>query len=270
MSNHDDEINKLTAERDELAATLEKTKGEFLTTESLQATVQTLMPLTYLLKHIRSEPATSTVEEYDDTRGKTHCLLIKYAGVIVHEADDAAEKKNAVLRLLMHVDEFLFSGNPHEEGHEVELEGLVGFAQVRSDESPPIEHLGYPRIDMYEPIDREAFYDRYERNREKKALRLFTPMHAMPIHEGDLPVSGPTYAIGAEALVWRQLLPVTYILLAPMREGLVMYPTDMLRGERTVQPKHDRSRTRHRGVVVMYGGLELHDPEAVFGLEGVS
>lgn len=245
-------------------------------TESLEATLWSYMPYTQLWQHIQHEPANSTVIEYDfpvgepDEEGeRQRCRvveLVKYTSVLVDGVDDPGAKSRACLRLALKVDDLLLTGLDHEDedAHFREIAGLAHYARK-----------GAPRARRrarIQTLEREQFWERYQDEKRDRSLRLFSTMRAESVNEGDLPSVPYTFAVGDYSLAWRQLLPCMFIPLVSldMRDGSLYPPID---NRLQLDPQNDdkpveppEGMLRKRGVVLVYGCLELRDPDSIFML----
>jgi hypothetical protein len=186
---------------------------------------------TQLFRHLRVE-STSDVDS------------IRYLGITY---DNDAGDEYAIMKLLGYLDMELFYGCPISR----ERRGISG---VRSQISAS---------NFYKADQRDAFFDRYETMRDKLDLRLFSPGRAQALEEGSLPDPAWTFAIGAHALTWVQLLPCTIIPLVPFREGK---PVCSIDGS-PVSFKYEKSTEQRRSCALMYGQLRVDDPDAVFVLD---
>lgn len=235
-------------------------------TESLEATLRSYMPHTQLWQHIQHEPAKSTVIEYDfpvgepdEERQRCHVVeLVKYTSVLVDGVDSGA-KSRACLRLALKVDDLLLTGLDYEDEdkHFREIAGLAHYA----------------RKGRIQTLEREQFWERYQDEKRDRSLRLFSTMRAESVNEGDLPSAPYTFAVGGYSLAWRQLLPCMFIPLVglDMRDGKLYPPLDPTRPQ--LDPQNDdkpveppEGMLRKRGVVLVYGCLEVRDPESIFML----
>lgn len=221
----------------------------FPKTVSMQEQYEQLLPLTRTLRLIQHEPASSCVHEYEDTRGDRHVVLIKYAGVMVgHERGDDL---GALARLMQLVDEAILYGDHFNPEMQHGVHGLLGFVNEE-------------RVKRYDSSP--EFYERvYEERKAGNAMRVHMAPCPDFVTEGDLPPGGRmVFAFRPDALVWRQLMPPVIMPLVPIREGKLV--VSLVDSRKPVEFKHEDSTTYERGVVLMYGGLELHDPDGVFAL----
>lgn len=229
--------------------------------QSLQDELDRLKPTTMLFRHLCVEPAEYTVVEFnrrvesedevkaegeevaeEDVTYERKTAFIRYVGVVYLDEDGPMQ---AVSRLVQKLDDLLFFGS---EDPSKPFEGLL---QLAREEGNVLR-------------DREEFFDRFEREREKRNLRIFIPSPASVLSEGDLPPAPThTFAVSLGAVKWRQLLPCMSMPLVSLREGKPAQALDW----KPPEFKHENSKVIGRSAALVYGALQLYDAGGLFILD---
>jgi hypothetical protein len=183
-----------------------------------------------LLQFIQKAPATNTIVEGwqgPDHRGTE---LVRYIGVC---ATESMGETAALGKLINEVDRQLFFGNLNgaDPVHTNEMNGLVALAHRAEAQGIKSVYTDY-----------NEFSKRWKADKEFYGIELFQPNNASPIDEGDLPASSNTiFAVGKDAVRWRQLMPVMKMPLATLNPDL-----------------------GQRHVYLIYGCLEVVDWDQLF------
>lgn len=231
--------------------------------ESFEATMECLLheeggpPL---FKSLTRDPCANTVFEYtvkDWQRMEiVKCMGIQYS--VPDDHDVRVYNEEAIRKVLRLVDWGLFFGAPDQDARETP--GL-GYTAKWLEAAFGTRHI----YDANNLADRVAFYKRFDDDRERQSLKMYHPSQAQYVGEGDLPRTRGAFVVGAGAIKWRQLLPMTRMpLVTTMREGRF---TETLTGD-PVPPFTEGSTTFRRFAVMLYGTVEVVDPDALFVLEG--